>query len=113
MLVEIAQRLDASLNTDDLAARFGGDEFIVLLNSVFNRKDVESRRNSIEDLLAAPLRTLDITGVKFEKLNFEAAIGMAICPDDGVDLKTLIKTADKDMYERKNLAKARIHVEYG
>ena len=113
VLVEIAQRLDASLNADDLAARFGGDEFIVLLNTVSNRKDVESRRDAIESLLAAPLQTLDTNGVKSDKFNFGAAIGIAICPDDGVDLNTLIKTADKDMYERKNLVKARIHVEYG
>lgn len=101
VLAEIAARLTANVRDDDLAARFGGDEFVVLLENVANRVDAMSARDKLERVLAAPLKSLE--GQAVEKLppGAGAAIGVAVCPDDGYDLETLIKRADYDMYQRK------------
>ncbi len=101
VLAEIAARLAANVRDDDLAARFGGDEFVVLLENVANRVDAMSARDKLERVLAEPLKSLE--GLAVEKLppGAGAAIGVAVCPDDGHDLETLIKRADYDMYQRK------------
>ena len=58
VLIEIGQRLTASLCEADLAVRFGGDEFIVLRDKVANRETVAVARNKLERALAAPLQSL-------------------------------------------------------
>ncbi len=101
VLTEIGQRLSASVREADLAARFGGDEFIVLLDNVTNRTDAAAARDKLERALAMPLQSL--AGVAPDLTTFAAgaAIGMALCPEEGNDLETLLKRADADMYDRK------------
>jgi diguanylate cyclase (GGDEF)-like protein len=101
VLSEIAVRLAGNVREEDLAARFGGDEFVVVLENVANRVDAMSARDKLERALAAPLKSLE--GLAVDKLppGIGAAIGVAVCPDDGHDLETLIKRADYDMYQRK------------
>jgi diguanylate cyclase (GGDEF)-like protein len=104
VLIEVGQRLNKSLRDTDVAARFGGDEFVVLLSDVANRNDALSARDKLEAVLAEPfqaLRELEQGRGSFAK---GAAIGVALCPDDGLDIETLLKHADADMYQRKPIA---------
>jgi diguanylate cyclase (GGDEF)-like protein len=104
VLSEIAQRLTSSMRDTDMAARYGGDEFVVLLENVANRADAISARDKLEGALMKPLQSLEgIAGVTSDALSVStgAAIGIALCPEDGQDLETLLKRADDDMYQRK------------
>ena len=101
VLTEIGQRLTASVRERDLAARFGGDEFIVLLDNVSNRTDAVSVRDKLEAALAQPLRSLLQVGPDVATFAAGAAIGMALYPEEGNDMETLLKRADADMYARK------------
>jgi diguanylate cyclase (GGDEF)-like protein len=101
VLVEIAQRLVTNLRDTDLAARFGGDEFVGLLENVANRADAMSVRDKLERALSAPLQSLAGLATEVTAVNAGAAIGIALCPEDGQDLETLLKRADDDMYQRK------------
>ena len=101
VLAEISHRLTTNLRGSDLAARYGGDEFVVLLENVANHGEAISAREKLERALRLPLQSLaglegDVSG-----FNAGASIGIALCPTEGHDMQTLLKRADEDMYERK------------
>jgi diguanylate cyclase (GGDEF)-like protein len=98
VLQEIAQRMLTGLRSRDLVARYAGDEFVVMLDAVNNRRDAESARNNIEQLLDAPL--LSITTAALAS-NTGASIGLAMYPEDGQDVESLVQCSDADMYRRK------------
>ncbi len=101
VLIEIAQRLGHNLRDTDLAARFGGDEFVALLENLEHRADAMSVRNKLERAMAVPLQSLANLVPEAAVVSVGAAIGIALCPEDGQDLETLLKHADADMYQRK------------
>jgi diguanylate cyclase (GGDEF)-like protein len=101
VLIEIAQRLVSNLRDTDLAARFGGDEFVLLLDNVANRADAMAAREKLERTMGEKLRSLDGLAPDVATVTGGAAIGIALCPEDGQDLETLLKRADDDMYQRK------------
>ncbi len=108
VLVEVSQRLTSHLRDSDLAARYGGDEFVVLLENVAHRAAAEAARNKLENLLAEPLQSLHDLPAEPLLISSGASIGIALCPSEGADLETLLKRADEDMYERKQARAARI-----
>ena len=97
-----------SLRESDLAARFGGDEFIVLLEEVANRNDAMAVRDELERVLATPLQSLVNIAADVVTFAAGAAIGIALCPEEGRDLETLLKRADEDMYLRKQARAAKL-----
>ena len=99
VLQELGRRLAAAVRTDDLVARFAGDEFLVLLDSVDRREDAERVVANLEELLRRPLEVL--TGSTTLAPALGAAIGVAIYPEDGQDVDTLVRHADQQMYLRK------------
>ncbi len=101
VLREMGQRLTRNLRESDLAARYGGDEFIVFLEEVANRNDAIALRDQLERILATPLESLVGTVEDGTTVTISAAIGIALCPEDGRDLETLLKRSDEDMYRRK------------
>ncbi len=101
VLTEVSKRLSGSMRNTDLAARYGGDEFVVLLENVPNRDGAERARVKIENALAEPLQVLDGLAPDAATINAGASIGIALCPADGNDLQTLLRRADEDMYLRK------------
>jgi diguanylate cyclase (GGDEF)-like protein len=104
VLREMATRLRQGVRTSDVVARYAGDEFLVLLDAVDSRRDVEAARRHLEEVLRRPLQSLVTlpASAHGEQQPFSgAAIGAAFFPDDGQDVATLIKHADEDMYRRK------------
>ena len=99
VLRELGRRLSAVVRVGDLVARFAGDEFLVMLDSIERREDAERVRTNIENLLREPLEIL--TGSSELAPALGAAVGVAIYPDDGQDVDTLIRHADQQMYLRK------------
>ncbi|MDO6461822.1 diguanylate cyclase [Granulosicoccaceae sp. 1_MG-2023] len=98
VLCEFAKRIRESLRTDDLIARYAGDEFIILLDNIEFREDAETVRRHLAEALNAPLLIRD-----GQELVVAAAVGIARYPDDGRDVDSLIRAADQDMYGHKSL----------
>ena len=97
LLRTVAARITASLRATDIVARFGGDEFMVLLPNVAQHGDVQE---VAQKLLQAIEATVHADG---RPISVAASIGVALFPHDGETPETLIKHADTAMY----LAKAR------
>jgi diguanylate cyclase (GGDEF)-like protein/PAS domain S-box-containing protein len=97
LLRTVAARITASLRTTDVVARFGGDEFMVLLPNVAQRADVEEVAQKLLQAIEAPLHA------EGRPLSVTASAGIALFPHDGDTPQVLIKHADTAMY----LAKAR------
>jgi diguanylate cyclase (GGDEF)-like protein/PAS domain S-box-containing protein len=99
LLKVIATRLRASLRTSDVVARFGGDEFVLLVEDVNDRSAAEV---VARNLLAAVLQPVPIAG---QECCITASIGIALCPDDAQDADGLLKHADLAMYHAKEQGK--------
>jgi len=97
LLRTVAARITASLRATDIVARFGGDEFMVLLPNVAHQSDVQE---VAQKLLQSIEATVHADG---RPISVAASIGVALFPHDGETPETLIKHADTAMY----LAKAR------
>jgi diguanylate cyclase (GGDEF)-like protein len=95
LLVEIATRLRQSLRSSDIVARLGGDEFVVILEEAGNNHEVAQIARELLSVLSRPLQ---LSG---HECHTTASIGIAMYPDDGVDVHTLTKNADMAMYLAK------------
>ncbi len=95
MLQTLAARLRNSLRAVDTVARFGGDEFAVLLPDIDHPSEAE---HLAERLLAALQEPFAINGIT---LTVGASVGIACFPDDGDDVDLLLRRADVAMYAAK------------
>jgi diguanylate cyclase (GGDEF)-like protein len=94
LLSLIAQRLRETMRPSDLAARMGGDEFVVVAEGV-SREDV----HALAARLGAVLRQEFV--VDGHRLRISASIGIALYPQDGASAQELISHADAAMYRAK------------
>lgn len=101
ILFEVAKVLSRSIGNNGTVARFGGDEFIIILNQLSNAKDVA---RIMADLMHAVNEPLDLHGQEFF---VTISAGIALYPRDGEDSDTLIKNADTAMYRAKEMGKNR------
>ncbi|MEP0872069.1 diguanylate cyclase [Trichocoleus desertorum AS-A10] len=99
VLQEAAQRLSDCLPEVDTIARWGGDEFAVLMTEI----------RCAEDVLEVAQRILSAINTPFtsnhQDLHLTASIGVAFAPYDGEDAQTLLKHADTAMYHAKQQGK--------
>jgi diguanylate cyclase (GGDEF)-like protein/PAS domain S-box-containing protein len=95
VLVELGLRLEQSLRDSDTVARLGGDEFGLLLPSVEMPEGVLAAMDRVRAELGRPVL------VEGLPLVIEGSIGIAVFPEDGDDVDTLIKHADVAMYHAK------------
>ena len=102
VLVEVGSLLTSNLRDVDMAARFGGDEFIVVLDRVAGFEEANAVREKLVRILASPLRTLENLTPPLPTNYFSAAVGMAVYPDNGKTLSAMLEYADRDMYVRKH-----------
>ena len=96
LLISVAHRLKANVREYDTIARMGGDEFIVLLNEIHEKPQIETIAARIDRHLREPVNIRD------HHLNISASIGVSIYPDDAGDLELLIQKADMAMYDAKS-----------
>ncbi|MES2115950.1 MAG: bifunctional diguanylate cyclase/phosphodiesterase [Pseudomonadota bacterium] len=95
VLAELAHRLRAQLQAQDLAGRLGGDEFILLLYGA-GRMEAAARAQQLLAAVAAPCR------IEQYELHLSTSIGVAVYPDDGAGLELLLQRADMAMYCAKH-----------
>jgi diguanylate cyclase (GGDEF)-like protein/PAS domain S-box-containing protein len=96
VLVEFARRLDASTRGADVAARFGGDEFAVLLEDVAESQAAANAAERILELLAQPMQA------GHRQVTLGGSIGISVfSPGDRRDADELIRDADAAMYIAK------------
>jgi len=98
LLVQVGARLRENLRGDDVLARLGGDEFAVLLDDAGHDEAV----NAAARLCAAVGEPFFVEGIS---LHSSVSIGIALSPDDGLDLSALLRKADIAMYKAKTLFK--------
>ncbi|RMH15772.1 MAG: EAL domain-containing protein [Gammaproteobacteria bacterium] len=102
-LKAMANRLKACLREGDTLARFGGDEFVVVLPYARNEANVSL---VAEKLLSQLRKPVEIDG---QELFVTGSIGIALCPGDGQTMDDLIKHADIAMYAAKAAGKNCFH----
>lgn len=95
LLVQVADRLAATMRTGDVAARLGGDEFAVLATGL---TDVEDAIAMARRVLAGVHQPFNADGVT---LDVEVSIGVAVSPDHGESVEDLLRCADVAMYGAK------------
>ena len=96
LLREVARRLRAPVRESDTVARLGGDEFGVLATGIATPTDAIVLAEKLRDALAEPIA---VAGLAIE---VESSIGIAIAPEHGADVETLIRHADVSMYVSKS-----------
>lgn len=94
LLLELANRFKSVLREEDTISRLGGDEFILLLHNA----DEYAATHVAQKLLRAIERPMLIEN---HQLSVTASIGIALYPNDGEDLETLLRNADVAMYKVK------------
>lgn len=104
LLKQVAERLTASMRGTDVVARLGGDEFIALLGELRNPADVTRTAREILKQMSTPF-DLDGDGVHIAEIS--SSIGIALYPQDGKDVETLMKNADQAMYAAKESGRNR------
>ncbi|WP_342042173.1 sensor domain-containing protein [Bacillus sp. OTU2372] len=101
LLKEVSKRLQAATDHREVKlARFGGDEFIILIPQLSSEKEITEICDRIMEVMAAPFL------IKGQKLNISTSMGISFYPKDGTDLNSLIKNADLAMYGSKELGRS-------
>lgn len=95
VLREVAARVCACVRQVDTISRLGGDEFVVLLSDI---KGADQAAHVAVALPEAVARPIDVGG---KEVTLSASVGIALCPDDGADVETLLHHADVAMYHAK------------
>jgi diguanylate cyclase (GGDEF)-like protein len=102
LLCELAGRMRHAVRQNDLVARVGGDEFVVLLPDCRDAQAAQEVADSLRARITAPCRLPE--GL----FQLDASIGVATFPADGADAETLLMHADEAMYAAKHGGRTRV-----
>jgi diguanylate cyclase (GGDEF)-like protein len=104
LLFLVARRLENCIRQTDMVARFGGDEFAILLDAIENPSDAIRVAEKVQQAISAP----------FKLQNHEAvttgSIGVALSTADYSEAEDMIRDADTAMYRAKDNGKARYEI---
>lgn len=99
LLHEVATRVSLCMRGSDVVARFGGDEFVVMMDMIKKPEDAALVAQKIIDALAVEFV------IESKEIFISASIGISIYPQDGDSVDSLINAADVAMYQVKNKGK--------
>ena len=95
LLLDVAQRLRASLRQGDAVARLGGDEFVVLLRACRDADAALAIADKLRQALGRPYQLGD------HRFDTSASVGVAMYPEDGETASALLQHGDRAMYAAK------------
>jgi len=99
LLIKMVERINHRLREQDTLARIGGDEFVILVELV-------KSKNNIENLCDALLETISKEFIINGRPQYvSSSIGIALYPQDGITPDSLLSNADMAMYDAKNNGK--------
>ena len=95
LLKYFGERMQNCMRKGDLVARFGGDEFTIILDNIESAQTVTGVVNKIHEQLSKPFVFMG------KKIYVNTSIGISVFPEDGQEIGTLLKKADMAMYRAK------------
>ena len=95
IIFSFAGRLKKIVRKTDTIARFGGDEFVMVLGDFSHTEDMEKFAKKILDAFKEPFKIDKL------KLTINGSIGISVFPNDSLSQSDLVKFADSVMYEAK------------
>ncbi len=95
VLIEVAKRLQYIIRHTDVAIRMGGDEFVLILNSIYEEQGIDLFTKRVKGICEEKLLFKGI------ELDIEMSFGYACFPKDGKTIEKVIKVADERMYKKK------------
>ena len=99
----VAERVSNTLRMMDTVARWGGDEFVILVESVASSGEAASVCEKIIEAVGVPINLGN------NLLRIGASVGISLYPQDGTDVTTLIKSADLALHEAKGRGRNSFH----
>lgn len=103
MLQVLAQRFSGEMRGTDTLARFGGDEFVVIIEGIHSTEDAVHVATHLLEAAAKPME------LREREVKSSVSIGISLYPGDGGESETLLKHADLAMYKAKAEGKNRFH----
>lgn len=99
VLISLSDKFKNIIRTNDMIARVGGDEFIVILSDISDYLFIERVCNKLLSIVNKPIK------INHKEFQLGVSIGIAIYPDNSENIEKLIENADSAMYHAKKLGK--------
>ncbi|WP_345991445.1 EAL domain-containing protein [Sulfurimonas sp. HSL-1716] len=103
LLVDVSKKLPATVKINDIVARIGGDEFVLVISEYKSLMDLTNILQNVLDIISSEWT------VNNHKVNISASMGVAFYPKDGMDIESLLKNSDIALFEAKNKGRARFN----
>src|SRR5690349_2553948 len=104
LLILVARRLETCIRQTDMVARFGGDEFAILVDAINDASDVVRIAEKVQQVISAPFKLASHEAIT------TASIGVALSTSVYAEAEDIIRDADTAMYRAKDHGKARYEV---
>lgn len=104
LLVVVANRLKSVVRSQDMVARVGGDEFVLILENILDDADLDLTIKRVMLAVGAPCRINDLD------FRVSASVGFTVYPRDDSDVDALLRHADQAMYIAKQKGAGSYHV---
>ncbi|AEY01084.1 hypothetical protein GU3_06640 [Oceanimonas sp. GK1] len=102
VLRALAGRLQQMVDANEMVARIGGDEFVMVWRDIDSEQALFDRAGRLLERLEAPVR------VEHHELSVGASVGISLYPRHGLEIETLLRYADTAMYEAKSRSRSHI-----
>ena len=104
LLILVARRLETCIRQTDMVARFGGDEFAILLDAMQDESDAVRIAEKVQKAISAPFKLASHEAIT------TASIGVALSTSGYTEAEDIIRDADTAMYRAKDHGKARYEI---